>query len=280
MKLTVRKHSSRASRWRASRRSSACPAAPSCRSTTRSSTRRSATSSCATSRAPATWPRATPTRPAGPGVAMVTSGPGRHQHRHPAVRRLHGLDPDGGHHRPGGDRRRIGTDAFQECDTTGITMAGHQAQLPGHRGPGHPPHRPRGVPHRHDRAARARCSSTSPRTSSTPEPESAMDWYWPDDRSTCPATTRRPTAIPRMIREAAALILAAERPVIYAGGGILKARAAEALRELAELMRHPRGHDADGPRRVPRRPSARASGMPGHARQLHGGHRRCSSPTC
>ena len=27
----------------------------------------------------------------------------------------------------------IGTDAFQECDTTGITQLGHQAQLPGHR---------------------------------------------------------------------------------------------------------------------------------------------------
>ena len=46
------------SRWRSS---SACPAAASCRRTTRCSSRRSATSSCATSRAPATWPRATPT---------------------------------------------------------------------------------------------------------------------------------------------------------------------------------------------------------------------------
>jgi acetolactate synthase I/II/III large subunit len=31
------------------------------------------------------------------------------------------------------------------------------------------------------------------------------------------------------------LILAAERPILYVGGGMLKARAAEALRELAEL---------------------------------------------
>src|SRR6202022_905921 len=45
-------------------------------------------------------------------------------------------------------------------------------------------------------------------------------------------TTRGHT---RMIKEAARLILASRRPVIYAGGGILKARAAEALRELAEL---------------------------------------------
>jgi acetolactate synthase-1/2/3 large subunit len=41
---------------------------------------------------------------------------------------------------------------------------------------------------------------------------------------------------PRMIKEAAKLILESERPLIYAGGGILKARAAEALRELAELV--------------------------------------------
>ena len=39
-----------------------------------------------------------------------------------------------------------------------------------------------------------------------------------------------------MIKEAAKMILASERPIIYAGGGILKARAAEPLRELAELI--------------------------------------------
>ena len=38
-----------------------------------------------------------------------------------------------------------------------------------------------------------------------------------------------------MIKEAARLILAAERPVLYVGGGVLKARAADEVRELAEL---------------------------------------------
>ena len=48
--------------------------------------------------------------------------PGGDQHRHAAVRRVHGLDPDG---RASPARCRtpaIGTDAFQECDTVGITM--------------------------------------------------------------------------------------------------------------------------------------------------------------
>ena len=39
-----------------------------------------------------------------------------------------------------------------------------------------------------------------------------------------------------MVRAAAELICTAERPVIYAGGGILKARAAAELRALAELI--------------------------------------------
>jgi len=38
-----------------------------------------------------------------------------------------------------------------------------------------------------------------------------------------------------MIKKAAGLITESRRPVIYAGGGILKARAAEALRELVDL---------------------------------------------
>ena len=39
----------------------------------------------------------------------------------------------------------------------------------------------------------------------------------------------------KQIREAAKLIAAAQRPVLYVGGGVLKARASAALRQLAEL---------------------------------------------
>jgi acetolactate synthase-1/2/3 large subunit len=70
-------------------------------------------------------------------------------------------------------------------------------------------------------------------------PRSAMDWYWPsDDEISTGLPGYKPTTKghPRKIKEAAELILQSHRPVIYAGGGILKARAAEALRELAELV--------------------------------------------
>ena len=67
--------------------------------------------------------------------------------------------------------------------------------------------------------------------------------------------------------------------MIYAGGGILKARAAEALRELAELCDihvvttlMARGAFPDDHPLVPRHA--------GHARQLHRGHVDAESPTC
>src|SRR5690606_30832619 len=69
-------------------------------------------------------------------------------------------------------------------------------------------------------------------------PNSRMEWYWPTDEEVQAGLPGyRPTTKghPRKIREAADLILRSTRPIIYAGGGILKARAAEALRELAEL---------------------------------------------
>ena len=48
------------------------------------------------------------------------------------------------------------------------------------------------------------------------------EWSWPD-RSTCPATGRRTKGNQRQVGEAAQLIQAAERPVLYVGGGVIKA---------------------------------------------------------
>ena len=65
-----------------------------------------------------------------------------------------------------------------------------------------------------------------------------MNWHWPTDAdvsSSMPGYKPTTKGHPKKIKEAAVLIATARQPVIYAGGGILKARAAEALRELAEL---------------------------------------------
>jgi acetolactate synthase-1/2/3 large subunit len=61
-----------------------------------------------------------------------------------------------------------------------------------------------------------------------------MEWYWPESLD---LPGYRPPSTPdaSLIADAAELIAAAERPVIYAGGGVLKARGSAALRKLAEL---------------------------------------------
>lgn len=132
----------------------------------------------------------------------------------------------------------IGTDAFQECDTTGITMSvtkhnflvSDAADIP------------RIVREAFHIATTGRPGPVLidvPKDIVDPNnPRSAMEWYWPSDEEIAaglPGYKPTTKGHPRKIKEAAELILAAERPVIYAGGGILKARAAEALRELAEL---------------------------------------------
>jgi acetolactate synthase-1/2/3 large subunit len=54
-----------------------------------------------------------------PGVVLVTSGPARPMPS-PALPMLSSIDSAGGHHRPG-RHPLIGSDAFQEADTVGIT---------------------------------------------------------------------------------------------------------------------------------------------------------------
>ena len=127
----------------------------------------------------------------------------------------------------------IGTDAFQECDTVGIT---------------------RSVTKHNELVMTAEELPLAIRqafhiaTTGRPGPvlvdvpkdvlQAQTEWDWPSDADVAASLPGyRPTVKghPRMIREAARLILEATRPVLYVGGGILKARAAEALRELAEL---------------------------------------------
>jgi acetolactate synthase-1/2/3 large subunit len=131
----------------------------------------------------------------------------------------------------------IGTDAFQECDTVGIT---------------------RSVTKHNELVMRAEDIPLAIRqafhiaTTGRPGPvlvdlpkdilQNNMTWHWPsDDDVTDSLPGYRPTTKghPRMIKEAAKLILAAKQPILYLGGGVLKARAAEIVRELAELTNIP-----------------------------------------
>ena len=84
-------------------------------------------------------------------------------------------------------------------------------------------------------------------------PRSAMDWYEPtDDVMDLPGYQPASVVDPLLIREAVKLISTAERPVLYAGGGVLKARATYRTRGVGRTGEGPGRHHADGARRVPR----------------------------
>jgi acetolactate synthase-1/2/3 large subunit len=171
-----------------------------------------------------------------PGVAMVTSGPAAtnlvtplcdaYMDSIPMVA-ITGQVPTAA----------IGTDAFQECDTVGIT---------------------RSITKHNELVMTAEDLPLAIRqafhvaTTGRPGPvlvdvpkdvlQNTMTWHWPSDEdveSSLPGYKPNTKGHPRMIKEAAQLILRAERPVLYVGGGVLKARAASALRELAEMLQIP-----------------------------------------
>ena len=127
----------------------------------------------------------------------------------------------------------IGTDAFQECDTVGITMpiTKHNWLITDAQDI------PRVVAEAFHVATTGRPGPVLvdvPKDIAMQE----MDWYWPEviDLPGYQPTTE---GHPKQIKEAARLMGEAKRPIIYAGGGILKARAASALRELAEMTGFP-----------------------------------------
>ncbi|MET0727004.1 MAG: acetolactate synthase large subunit [Acidimicrobiales bacterium] len=172
-----------------------------------------------------------------PGVAMVTSGPAATNIVTPLCDAYMDSIPMvviTGQVATGA----IGTDAFQECDTIGITrsVTKHNELVTSAQDI------PRAVREAFHIATTGR---PGPVLLDIPKdiidgrnPTSSMDWYWPDDsevRDGLPGYRPTTKGHPRKIRDAAELILSSTRPVIYAGGGILKAHAADVLRELAEL---------------------------------------------
>jgi len=171
-----------------------------------------------------------------PGVAMVTSGPAATNMVTPLCDAFMDSIPmvciTGQV-----STSAIGTDAFQECDTVGIT---------------------RSVTKHNELVMRADDIPLAIRqafhiaTTGRPGPvlidlpkdvlQNNMTWHWPSDDDVVDSLPGyRPTTKghPRMIKEAAKLILSSHQPVLYLGGGVLKARAAEIVRELAELTNIP-----------------------------------------
>ena len=167
-----------------------------------------------------------------PGVAMVTSGPAATNLVTPLMDAYMDSIPMVGITGQVGTAA-IGSDAFQECDTVGITRSCTKHNE---------------LVMTADDLPLAVRQAFHIATTGRPGPvlidvpkdvlQNEMTWHWPSDDEVADSLPGyRPTSKghPRMIKEAARLILEAERPVIYAGGGMLKARAAEVLRELAEL---------------------------------------------
>ena len=160
----------------------------------------------------------------------------------------------------------IGSDAFQECDTVGITrhctkhnyLVKSIEDLPrilheafyvaanGRPGPGR--HRPAEGHPVHDRASTRARATTSTRP-----------------------TARRSRATSSKIRAAVELMAGAKRPVFYTGGGVINSgpHAAALLRELVRLTGFPDHLDADGARRLSGlRPAVARHAR--HARHLRG----------
>ncbi|MGY1808109.1 acetolactate synthase large subunit [Blastococcus sp. SYSU D00669] len=166
------------------------------------------------------------------GVCMATSGPGAtnlvtpladaHMDSVPVVA-ITGQVPSGA----------IGTDAFQEADIRGITMpvTKHNFLVTD------PDEIPQRIAEAFHLAATGRPGPVLVDISKDAL-QRTTDFSWPP-RLDLPGY--KPTTRPhgKQVREAAQLIAAARRPVLYVGGGVLKARATAELAALAELTGAP-----------------------------------------
>ena len=162
------------------------------------------------------------------GVCMATSGPGAtnlvtpiadaHMDSVPMVA-ITGQVPSSA----------IGTDAFQEADIRGITMpiTKHNYLVT------NPDEIPRAIAEAFYLASSGRPGPVLVDVSK--DALQAMTTFeWPSDIS---LPGYHPVTKPhsKQVREAARLILESSRPVLYVGGGVIRANASAQLRELAEL---------------------------------------------
>jgi acetolactate synthase I/II/III large subunit len=166
------------------------------------------------------------------GVCMATSGPGAtnlvtpladaHMDSVPIVA-ITGQVPS----------HSIGTDAFQEADIRGITMpvTKHNFLITD------ADEIPQRIAEAFHLAATGRPGPVLVDISKDAL-QARTDFAWPP-RLDLPGY--KPTIRPhgKQVREAAALVAAARRPVLYVGGGVLKAQATEELAELAALTGAP-----------------------------------------
>ncbi|GAB2666030.1 acetolactate synthase large subunit [Saccharopolyspora gloriosae] len=127
----------------------------------------------------------------------------------------------------------IGTDAFQEADICGITLPITKHNFLVTKAEDIP----RTIAEAFYIAASGR---PGPVLVDIPKDvqQTATTFSWPPEMK---LPGYRPTSKPhgKQVREAAKLITAAQRPVLYVGGGVLKAEATEQLRELAEATNIP-----------------------------------------
>ena len=128
----------------------------------------------------------------------------------------------------------IGTDAFQECDTTGITrsVTKHNMLVT----------RAEDIPLAVKEAFHiATTGRPGPVLIDVPKnivdannPDAYFEWSYPGSVD-LPGYQPQTAPDPASIAQAVDAMVAAERPVLYVGGGVLKSRGAEILLQLAEV---------------------------------------------
>jgi len=166
------------------------------------------------------------------GVALATSGPGATNLVTPIADAV--MDSVPTVFLTGQVRTEmIGTDGFQEADTTGITMpiVKHSFMIQD----------PREIPAAiHEAFHIARTGRPGPVLVDVPQDLSRADIkYEPVDRVHLPGYQPTTEGNVKQIKLAAKALANARRPVMYAGGGVINANASEELRELCTSDRFP-----------------------------------------